>query len=389
MNIKQILFWLHKQAGLWLALFFVILGLTGSALVFMRDIEPVIHADTLLPQKPATYEATNADTALAAFKSQDLAKNFRVLRLYLPSNKDNVFRIVTVNTTKEGRGDFYFHYISPYDATYLGEHLVKTNNVSRWSMPIMRLLLQVHIQLMSGYYGGLLMGMIGLAFFTTSLLGFYLWLPKNWSKAFTISWRSNLTRLMLDLHKQIGFWAGIVLLLITFTGIYHAFPDQFEKVTMRLLPSNKSEDVVATVSVDEPSSIQSYVDYVGNVYPDAQNMQIFLQNYNKGEIELRVSQPGEINVTEGKTSLAFDVTTGALIRHQRPETTPTAKRFINWMLPLHNGEAFGLLGRIIFAFVGLMPLVLFITGFYVFYKKYRAKSQKGVFSFILAVLSPK
>lgn len=392
MDTKKIIFWLHKQAGIWLALFFIILGLTGSILVFMHDLEPVIHTDLLKPDRPTdAFERTNLDTAIATFNARKL-HDHRVLRIYPPAIKNNVYRIVTSRVDPESRkfkGDFFFHYISPYNAEYLGKHLVKTHNRFRWSMPIMRLLVQIHAQLMVGGYGILFIGLVGIAFFVTTLIGFYLWLPKNWSKAFSISWKSNLTRVMFDLHKQIGFWAGLVLLLITSTGIYHAFPDEVIAIVKKVLPYENTSTFTKQQVIDLPINIQAYADYVSHVYPDGKNMRVHLQNLEKDRITVTISQPKEINVYEGKTYLEFEYSSGYLIKHQEPKTTPLGRRLINWMLPLHNGEAFGLLGKILFSIIGLMPLVLFVTGFYVFYKKYQAKNKKGLLNFVIAVLSPK
>ena len=37
-------------------------------------------------------------------------------------------------------------------------------------------------------------------------------------------------------------------------------------------------------------------------------------------------------------------------------------RFLDWMHPLHNGEAFGMPGRLFAAVGSLLPLLLFVTG---------------------------
>ncbi len=388
MAMKDKIFWLHKQAGIWLAVFFVIFGLTGSVLVFMRDIEPILYPTTLAPEAPKeSYRDTTLDDALAAYQALPESADFKLFRLYAPSNKDSVFRIVAMDTRPEGNSDFYFYYFSPYNAAYLGKDMVKTKNISRWSMPITRLLLQVHIQLMAGSYGGLLVGLLGITFFLTTIIGFYLWWPRNWKKAFSIATNLNRTKLMMDLHRQVGFWAGLVLLMITFTGIYHAFPDQFTSVLSKVMPLGESAKQVEQRKISPATSLQAYADYVNEVYPDSQNMQLFLNELDKDKLSIRISQKGEMNATEGKTTFDFNYQTGELVKHYDPSTTKAGSRFINWMLPIHNGEAFGLVGRIIYSLVGLMPLFLFITGFYVFYKKYQVRKKTGLFNFIKAIFS--
>lgn len=389
-SFARLLFWVHKQAGLWLAIFFVILGLTGSISIFMRDIEPVLHAKYLFPELPmGEYRASTLDSVLKSYRQQGI-EGQRVLRLYPPTNKDNVFRIVASSIdleTKRFTGDYFYHYISPYNAEYLGTHLVKTSKSNRWSMPATRLILQIHTQLMAGWKGELFVGLVGIVFFVTIISGFYLWWPKNWKKAFSVSFKSNIIRVMLDLHKQIGFWAGLVLLMITFTGLYLSFPDESEKVTGLFLPYGETSKALSLIEVRNPNQLQSYADYVWGLYPNAKNMQLLLNDLDKQRLTVRVSQDGEINHSEGKTTLTFKYPKGQLIKHYTPETTHAGSRFIHWILPLHNCEAFGLIGRVICAFIGLMPLLLFISGFFVFYKKYRARYGGGMGSFLVAVFS--
>jgi uncharacterized iron-regulated membrane protein len=47
---------------------------------------------------------------------------------------------------------------------------------------------------------------------------------------------------------------------------------------------------------------------------------------------------------------------------------------LNWLHPLHNGEVFGLTGRIIVFISGLIPLLLFMTGYLRWRHKRRAKT---------------
>ena len=44
-----------------------------------------------------------------------------------------------------------------------------------------------------------------------------------------------------------------------------------------------------------------------------------------------------------------------------------------WVHPLHNGEAFGFIGRIIVTLLGLFPLILMLTGVLRFIQKRKSK----------------
>ena len=50
-------------------------------------------------------------------------------------------------------------------------------------------------------------------------------------------------------------------------------------------------------------------------------------------------------------------------------------KILNWLHPLHNGEVFGLTGRIIVFISGFVPLILFVTGLLRWQQKRRAKQR--------------
>ena len=51
--------------------------------------------------------------------------------------------------------------------------------------------------------------------------------------------------------------------------------------------------------------------------------------------------------------------------------------FLNWMHPLHSGEAFGLTGRVLIFVAGLIPLLLAVTGFLRWRQKARVARHKA------------
>ena len=64
---------------------------------------------------------------------------------------------------------------------------------------------------------------------------------------------------------------------------------------------------------------------------------------------------------------------------QRPFLTvydPKADGFgdtvLNWLVPLHDGKAFGMAGRVLVMLLGLMPAVMFVTGYMRWNQKRRA-----------------
>jgi len=49
--------------------------------------------------------------------------------------------------------------------------------------------------------------------------------------------------------------------------------------------------------------------------------------------------------------------------------------FLAWQFPLHNGEAFGLTGRIAVFVAGIIPALLYISGIFIWWKKRKGRSR--------------
>lgn len=71
----------------------------------------------------------------------------------------------------------------------------------------------------------------------------------------------------------------------------------------------------------------------------------------------------------------IDQYSGAVRYVQDPHRGTAGDKFVEWQFPLHTGEAFGLPGRILGCIAGLVPTVLYVTGFIRWRQKARAKRR--------------
>jgi uncharacterized iron-regulated membrane protein len=78
--------------------------------------------------------------------------------------------------------------------------------------------------------------------------------------------------------------------------------------------------------------------------------------------EVRLRQPGEVRQGDGNTRVTVDAATGRVLRVRDPLHAPAGDAFIDWQFPLHTGEAFGTIGRIVISIVGLTPVAFLVTG---------------------------
>jgi uncharacterized iron-regulated membrane protein len=130
-----------------------------------------------------------------------------------------------------------------------GAILVYRDDLSRWTF--VGWLVNLHSNLLGGSTGRLVNGVGATALTLLCLTGAFIWWPgiKNWRRAMTVSWRSNVSRISWDMHSALGFWFFVFLLVWGISGAYFAFPDFFNTV----LPSNSPDtlnDKILSVLAD-------------------------------------------------------------------------------------------------------------------------------------------
>ena len=74
----------------------------------------------------------------------------------------------------------------------------------------------------------------------------------------------------------------------------------------------------------------------------------------------------------------IDQYSGAVLAVRDPRDDGPADIFLNWLHPLHNGEAFGMPGRIVVCAAGALPAVLFVTGLRRWRQKARARRRMAL-----------
>jgi uncharacterized iron-regulated membrane protein len=77
---------------------------------------------------------------------------------------------------------------------------------------------------------------------------------------------------------------------------------------------------------------------------------------------LRLQQAGEPSERFPKTFVWVDPFSAQVLASRDALQVGAADVFFDWLHPLHNGEAFGLTGRVLAVVTGCLPLVLVLTG---------------------------
>lgn len=377
-------FWLnvHLIIALVVGFIFVILGITGSFNVFYFELE-----EFNLPkvQSSADGQMVKLDDIIQTLKIKHPEKTGKWSLLLPDYGSDYIW--AEYPKPPETADELYapfrvlFH---PYTGEIVAEHY--------WGKTLWTLVYEVHADLMTGKIepkiGKVFFDIVcflGLFLFISALTGLYLWLPR-WYKikqALTIKRGASIERFCFDLHKTVGFYSAVVLLIVAFTGFNFAYTDYIRPV-IRCFSDVKADhlkdpEVKSIVTGNALAISASDALAIANtVFPNAQLRGFVTPDGKEGVYEVHKMQQGEANHRWARSKVWIDQYSGKVLAIQDPNQFSAGETFFNVMWPLHSGEALGFVGRLIWCVVGLAPLVLYVTGMMRWLQKRAARRLKRI-----------
>lgn len=346
---------LHLWLGFALGGLFVLLGLTGSVLAFYPEIDALLHPEIRVEgSAPPDWDQALA-TVRAAYPDKQGPWRFEVTgkpgsipaRYYDPSERmGHGFRPMMVWLSPDGSEVLRRDYWGEYAMTFIYD---------------------LHYRLLLGEIGGEVLGWLAFALLALLLSGLWAWWPRgSWAKALRIKRHGPPQRTLRDWHKVTGLSGLVFLILLTATGIMLELPEQSDTVLNAIgLPVvstphvHRAETEAAKTLNLLPSQA---ISTAKRVLPQARIAWIETPALTGGTYRLRMQVPGDPSYRFPHSFVWVDGATGRVLAVQDARKTPAGTAVNNWVHPLHDGSAAGLIGRLLVALVGLVPLLLFVTG---------------------------
>ena len=359
---------IHLYIGLSIGLVFVLAGLSGSALVFYVELDEYLNPELQITDHANTWQPY--ETWLQAL-NQAHPERQGAWRIELPRNDASM---VTARYYKPKETE-HLHF-APYMVS-INPYTAQIANSRFWGQYFMTWLYDLHYTLLLDKTGKTIMGIIGFIVLILLITGVYLWLPAKhkWRNAFTLKRHTSMARLIFDLHKLNGIYGLLFLLLLTLTGILLELPDTFNPLINQLSPLSETPKVHSITQQNKRISVDKAVEIAVNHYPSTQLRWIETPNGADGVYRIMLYQQGEPSQRFPKTMLWIEQYTGQILAIKDPKQQSASDTFITWLHPLHSGEIAGLTGRWIIFISGLLPFMLYITGFIRWRQKQAVKNR--------------
>ena len=244
--------------------------------------------------------------------------------------------------------------------------------------------LLLHTHLLLGDTGAAIIKVNVLIFFIMCVSGLILWWPKQrrfFKQAATINFKTrNWKRLNWDLHSVLGFYALLVLLIISSTGMFFVYDTV--KNTAAFITGHPPVKKEAKVKVVAAQGKKGYnadkaYQYMTANYPGAMEVNIYPGSKTEA---IRVIMRYPYTIVRQQNSVYFDPYTGAILKADLYKNNTAYDNIAASNYNLHTGRVhiIGIGTKIIYFLCGLIAASLPVTGVMMWLGKQKKKKPSLV-----------
>ena len=361
--------WLHLHLGLWAGVLFVLLGLTGSLLTFYPEVDYLLNPST----KPSTA-AVNAISIQKVYEvlRREYPERTGSWRIEIPMAADNAIAARYYKPAETAHRKFAPIMVTIDPVTY------QITSSRFWGSYAVTWIYDLHYTLLLDEPGHDAVGIIGMLMLISLFLGYWLWMPRwgNIGRHLKPNIRSQRVKKIYDLHMILGVYGGILIAILSLSGVVLAYPNASKTMAATVLkfepPMPAFLDLVKAQQAEV--NLDTLVAHAIEVLPQSEVRWIETSGADGRAVTLRLLNGNEPSRRFPQTYLKFHPVTAQLLHQRDYRQLPIGDKLWAWVHPLHNGEALGVVGRLMTTMLGLIPVALMATGFIRYLHKRKARS---------------
>lgn len=357
----------HLYIGIIAGAIVAFIGLTGSILVFQDEIDRALNPD--LFEVIAQKQKLPVEEIVPLIKKNYPRLKIDYLMLNNFKNPNEAYSIINLKSNEET-------FINPYTG--------KTGGKRIHTSSFIHVVTELHRTLLIPVAGRYICGLASLCLLILTISGLRLWIPKKWKQlksALSVRFSGSFKRQNYDWHNSLGFYSSPIVAILSLTGFSITFSTLV--IPLLFLLSGKSPQGVAQLlgaksawhaeatSLPLTAIVHAAKEkmpnaYIGGIAFPADKMGAYRLDMLSGNLP-RVGK---------REMLIVDQYTGKTLLNSRKDFPNVGNAYLSWLTPIHYGSFGGRPTQIIALIAGLMPLALFITGFIIWWPRYR-KQKRG------------
>lgn len=377
---RSLVHWLHLCVGGLLCVPLFVLGLSGSVLVFERELDGLFDPP---PAATAAGPAQPADDILAAARAA-APRGARAV-LFVPGAPAAPGAPAEVRFRSGGAalGGVLRVFVDPASLAVLG--------VSTPADGLLRRIAALHSNLLlRDRLGRQAVGWLGVAMLTLGLSGLVLWWPRGgrWRAVFRLDRRARGAALLRELHRTAGFWGLAVFMTVSFSGVFLAFPETVGGAIRTVLPArdvrNFAGPPVAPLPGVRPLGLDGAIALARAAAPGAALRSVGLPMKPDQPVRVSLARPGTADGPVPTITVFVDPWQRHVVELRDPRTYSLGERVLAWQRALHAGEGLGGLWRALVCIAGLLPVFFTVSGvaMWALRRRRRPAGRRGALSVV-------
>lgn len=351
--MRKRLWQLHSWLGLIAGLGLVVIGLTGSVLVFHREITRALSPEIVLRESAPDAERRALGPMIAAVETAHPDFWVRGWLLY----HEGPDRDIVYLTPHADADAWHVLHVDPATGDISGPPVPRDETIYGWFV-------ELHYTFFADHLGMGITAVFAVIFLILSGTGIYL--HRNFFKTlFRLRWGQSWRIISSDVHKAVGIASIPLNLIFGFTGAYwniahlaeewgheHDEPDAWTTYENRLA---RLDELPAIAEAKWPGFAFNYV-----YLPTAEDRQFYVFGRTPESHPFR-SRYG--------SHLWFDADTLEQTYERDLRTAGFWGRAVDAFEPLHFGDFGGLISKLIWCVAGFAPAILALSGFMIWWQR--------------------
>ncbi|ULA62103.1 MAG: conserved membrane protein of unknown function [Nitrospira sp.] len=401
---------LHRWAGLLMAGFLIVSGLTGAVISWDHELDELLNPH--LTRVETQGRSLDSLELVRMIEARDPRARVNLMPMQAEPGESLAFGIDPLVDPATGRL-YEIGYNQLFINPATGEELGRREWGGVWPVTkenlmsfLYRLHYTLHLPEMWGIdqWGIWFMGGIAILWTLDCFVGFYITLPRQlqnhsmldpsragwwarWAPSWKIKFSGTFRRINFDIHRAFGLWAWGLLFMLAFTAfsmnlyreIFYPVMSLVTQVTPSPFdlrePTDKHQPITPAIGyapiierAREEARKRGWREPLGDV----------LYSAEFGIYGARFFRPGDDHGAAGvgPPVLYFDGGDGQYLGDYQPWKGTAADLFVQAQFPLHSGRIFGLPGRILISVMGLGTAILSITGVIIWWRKRAAYARR-------------
>lgn len=228
-----------------------------------------------------------------------------------------------------------------------------------------------------GGLGREIVGWLGVAMLVLGCSGLYLWWPKpgQWKAAVTVRRKAKGLRLNRELHGAVGIWSLLIFMLVNFTGVYLAFPQQISAAVNVVSPSRDMRAAMFQARVEPvrgatAMNVDEAVELALARVPGTRFLNAFLSLRPDQALRVGLVRPGH-EAGAPIITVIVDPYRKTVVDVFDPQTMSAGEKIITWQRALHYGIGLGGVYKFLVFVSGVIIPIFAVTGFLMWWIKRR------------------